>query len=198
MTILGASAGSVATGGVSGAGGAGGRASAGCCGGCICASGTDAVGGVARAVAGTAAGAEAGAAIDADGAEDAAGTAGDTATGCAPAAPDKIAKPSSKSGNFIASLEQRARPEFVTDWLIRRHEARLQTGSSRAGMLGNRVRLEASMPTQPSQQQQQDDAPRSDDGVPPVPDEAGPHDVPNDQVIEQTLPRKRDGSDAPR
>jgi len=51
------------------------------------------------------------------------------------------------------------------------------------------------MPTPPSQQQE---SPRSDDLVPPVPDEAGPHDVPDDEVIEQTLPQKRSGSDGPR
>lgn len=46
-----------------------------------------------------------------------------------------------------------------------------------------------------------DDAPRADEksrsDVPPAPDEAGPHDVPDDEVIEQTLPSgPRDGDPA--
>ena len=44
----------------------------------------------------------------------------------------------------------------------------------------------------------QDDAPRSEDPSridTATPDGPGPHDVPDEQVIEQTLP-KRDGSDA--
>ena len=56
------------------------------------------------------------------------------------------------------------------------------------------------MPTQPSQHQheQQSETPRADETVAPVPDEAGPHDVPDEQVIEHTLPTKRDGADGPR
>src|SRR5437868_10952119 len=34
----------------------------------------------------------------------------------------------------------------------------------------------------------QDEAPRAADEVPPTPDEAGPHDVPDDEVIDKTLP----------
>ncbi|HJV70061.1 hypothetical protein [Ideonella sp.] len=34
------------------------------------------------------------------------------------------------------------------------------------------------------------------DGQVPVPDEAGPHDVPDDEVIEQTLPETRPGRDS--
>lgn len=39
------------------------------------------------------------------------------------------------------------------------------------------------------------DEPRADDEVPPVPDEDGPHDVPDDKVIEKTLPERSPGSD---
>jgi hypothetical protein len=55
------------------------------------------------------------------------------------------------------------------------------------------------MATHPSKQSDpREDSPAAEDIVPPTPDEAGPHDVPDDQVIEQTLPTKRDGSDSPR
>jgi hypothetical protein len=47
------------------------------------------------------------------------------------------------------------------------------------------------MATQPSQKE---DAPRGEDQVPPTPDEAGPHDVPDDEVIEHTLPKRGDDS----
>lgn len=43
----------------------------------------------------------------------------------------------------------------------------------------------------------QEDAPRSAEDVPPVPDEAGPHDVPDELVIEHTLPKKRSDSESP-
>ncbi|MEJ6022469.1 hypothetical protein [Ramlibacter sp. PS4R-6] len=52
------------------------------------------------------------------------------------------------------------------------------------------------MPTTPTQP---DEAPRADETIPPTPDEAGPHDVPDEQVIEHTLPaKKRDDADGPR
>jgi hypothetical protein len=54
-----------------------------------------------------------------------------------------------------------------------------------------RAAKETAMATAPTRP---DDAPRGDDtsrsDVPPVPDEAGPHDVPDDDVIEHTLPKK--------
>ena len=47
-----------------------------------------------------------------------------------------------------------------------------------------------------------DDAPRADEksrsDVPPAPDEAGPHDVPDEEVIEQTLPAGDRASDPAR
>lgn len=47
-----------------------------------------------------------------------------------------------------------------------------------------------------------DDVPRSDDSarsdIPPAPDEDGPHDVPDDEVIEQTLPARKPDSQRPR
>lgn len=55
------------------------------------------------------------------------------------------------------------------------------------------------MPTPSTRQSTpQDDSPRGDEDVPPTPDEAGPHDVPDEQVIEHTLPKKRDDSQGPR
>ena len=44
----------------------------------------------------------------------------------------------------------------------------------------------------------QDEAPRAADEVPPAPDEAGPHDVPDEEVIDKTLPAKRDDSNSSR
>ena len=49
----------------------------------------------------------------------------------------------------------------------------------------------------PATQQPQHDAtdePRADDEVPPIPDEDGPHDVPDDKVIEKTLPERAPGA----
>ena len=51
------------------------------------------------------------------------------------------------------------------------------------------------MATAPSKQ---DEAPRGEDEVPATPDEAGPHDVPDDEVIEHTLPKKREDGSTPR
>jgi hypothetical protein len=38
------------------------------------------------------------------------------------------------------------------------------------------------------------DEPRAENEVPPIPDEDGPHDVPDDKVIEKTLPGRPPGS----
>lgn len=46
------------------------------------------------------------------------------------------------------------------------------------------------MATTPSKQDEE--APRAEDEVPATPDEAGPHDVPDDEVIEHTLPKRQD------
>jgi hypothetical protein len=64
----------------------------------------------------------------------------------------------------------------------------------RKAMLPVHARQEVCMATAPGNQ---DEAPRSEDDVPPTPDEAGPHDVPDDQVIEHTLPKRREGSEGP-
>lgn len=49
-------------------------------------------------------------------------------------------------------------------------------------------------PTTPKPQTDATDEPQADGQVPPIPDEDGPHDVPDDKVIEKTLPeRPRDG-----
>ena len=53
----------------------------------------------------------------------------------------------------------------------------------------------ATAPSTPDDARRADDTSRKD--VPPAPDEAGPHDVPDDEVIEQTLPASR-GSDPQR
>jgi hypothetical protein len=54
------------------------------------------------------------------------------------------------------------------------------------------------MATQPSRP---NEAPRSEDAgreeIPPTPDEATPHDVPDDEVIEHTLPAGARRGDAP-
>ena len=42
-----------------------------------------------------------------------------------------------------------------------------------------------------------DDSPRADD-IPPTPDEPGPHDVPDEDVISHTLPKKSPEPDSPR
>lgn len=45
----------------------------------------------------------------------------------------------------------------------------------------------------------QHEAPRAEDDMPPTPDEAGPHDVPDDEVIDKTLPARQPGErDTPR
>lgn len=50
------------------------------------------------------------------------------------------------------------------------------------------------MPATQKPQRDPTDEPRAEDQPPPVPDEDGPHDVPDDKVIEKTLPdRKRGG-----
>lgn len=50
------------------------------------------------------------------------------------------------------------------------------------------------MPATQKPQGEPKDEPVADDGVKPTPDEDGPHDVPDDTVIEKTLPeRPRDG-----
>jgi hypothetical protein len=51
------------------------------------------------------------------------------------------------------------------------------------------------MATTPSKQ---DDAPRAEDDIPKTPDEPGPHDVPDDEVIDKTLPTKRDDTHSSR
>ena len=55
------------------------------------------------------------------------------------------------------------------------------------------------MATVPSSQ---NEAPRSEDAgrgdVPPAPDEPGPHDVPDDEVIEHTLPARSTQGDRSR
>jgi hypothetical protein len=43
-----------------------------------------------------------------------------------------------------------------------------------------------------------DDADEGEDLVPPIPDEDGPHDVPDDKVIEKTLPTKPIADDGSR
>jgi hypothetical protein len=58
-------------------------------------------------------------------------------------------------------------------------------------MLGSSPLLENAMPSQPSQQPSGNDPGReepADGRASAVPDEDGPHDVPDDQVIEKTLP----------
>jgi hypothetical protein len=51
------------------------------------------------------------------------------------------------------------------------------------------------MATAPSKQ---DDAPRTEDDIPAAADEPGPHDVPDEEVIDKTLPSKRDDTTRPR
>ena len=46
----------------------------------------------------------------------------------------------------------------------------------------------ATVPTSPNEAPRSEDAGRSD--LPPTPDEPGPHDVPDDEVIEHTLPAR--------
>jgi hypothetical protein len=79
--------------------------------------------------------------------------------------------------------------------LSRKHALLLQTGMRCAAMLRVRARQEVRMATVPNPQ---DDAPRGEDQVPPTPDEAGPHDVPDDEVIEHTLPKRGDDTGRPR
>lgn len=94
-----------------------------------------------------------------------------------------------------ASLKAAVPVEFVTKALNRKHGSFLQTGSNRAAMLRFHARQEVRMATQPTPQ---DESPRGEDQAPATPDEAGPHDVPDEQVIEHTLPKKRDDPDGPR
>jgi hypothetical protein len=49
------------------------------------------------------------------------------------------------------------------------------------------------MPATNRPQRDSTDEPRADDEVIPVPDEDGPHDVPDDKVIEKTLPERAPG-----
>lgn len=50
------------------------------------------------------------------------------------------------------------------------------------------------MPATQKLQSEPMDEPVAEDMVPPIPDEDGPHDVPDDKVIEKTLPEPpRDG-----
>jgi len=50
------------------------------------------------------------------------------------------------------------------------------------------------MPATQKPQSESMDEPVADDQVPPIPDEDGPHDVPDEKVIEKTLPeRPREG-----
>jgi hypothetical protein len=46
------------------------------------------------------------------------------------------------------------------------------------------------MPATQKPQSDATDEPRADDQIPATPDEDGPHDVPDDKVIEKTLPER--------
>lgn len=50
------------------------------------------------------------------------------------------------------------------------------------------------MPATQKPQRDATDEPRADNEVPPIPDEDGPHDVPDDKVIEKTLPERPPGA----
>jgi hypothetical protein len=53
---------------------------------------------------------------------------------------------------------------------------------------------ENAMPaTQKPQSEIMDEPPVAEDQMPPTPDEDGPHDVPDDKVIEKTLPERPRG-----
>jgi hypothetical protein len=52
---------------------------------------------------------------------------------------------------------------------------------------------ENAMPASKKPQSDILDEPVADDQVPPIPDEDGPHDVPDDKVIEKTLPERPPG-----
>jgi hypothetical protein len=75
-------------------------------------------------------------------------------------------------------------------WLRRSRVAVLQTLLDVGAIL--RVQQETCMATTP--RPKDDDAPRSDEpsrtDTTRTPDEAGPHDVPDDEVIEHTLPKR--------
>lgn len=47
--------------------------------------------------------------------------------------------------------------------------------------------------TQKPQSEIMDEPPVAEDQMPPTPDEDGPHDVPDDKVIEKTLPERPRG-----
>jgi hypothetical protein len=52
---------------------------------------------------------------------------------------------------------------------------------------------ENAMPATQKPQSEPMDEPVAEDLVPPIPDEDGPHDVPDDKVIEKTLPERPQG-----